>query len=371
MDIANLVHPQRIEVEAVKFSAFSLMQWPEDRSQRDVFDNELEQLTLAESQGYHCAWLAEHHFSRYGIGPAIHLSAANLAARTRTIRIGTAITILPFMHPLRVAEEVAMLDILSGGRIEWGVGRGYQGHEFQGFGVDIGQSHKIFYEQLEVIQKAWTGEPFSHAGEFYNFGELQCFPNPIQQPGPTIYIAALSPGTIEWAAKNGYPVLADQFSPVARLEKNRQLYIDSSAEADDPASPVEIPTLRQVYVGETMKKAREEAAPALLWYYRSLARVGSPAGKTSDPLPENYSFYRVFGEDGFNPDKDPDAFLKFLFDECTIIGDEAYCRDRIAELRETIALDHLISWQNFGDLHHEQTLASQERLIEKVAPAFA
>ncbi|MBW2725192.1 MAG: LLM class flavin-dependent oxidoreductase [Deltaproteobacteria bacterium] len=355
----------------MKFSAFSLMQWPEDRSQRDVFDNELRQLTLAETQGYHCAWLAEHHFSRYGIGPAIHLFAANLAARTRTIRIGTAITILPFMHPLRVAEEVAMLDILSEGRIEWGVGRGYQGHEFQGFAVDIGQSHKIFYEQLEVIKKAWTGEPFAHAGEFYNFDELQCFPNPIQQPGPSIYIAALSPSTIEWAAENGYPVLADQFSPVARLEKNRRLYLDAAASAGISANTAGTPTLRQVYVGETMKKAREEAASGLLWYYRSLTRVGSPAGNPSDPLPENYSFYQVFGEDGFDPDEDPDGFLKFLFDECTIIGDEAYCRDRIAELRETIGLDHLIAWQNFGDLHHEQTLASQERLIEKVAPAFA
>jgi len=355
----------------MKFSAFSLMQWPEDRSQREVFENELGQLTLAESQGYHCAWLAEHHFSRYGIGPAIHLSAANLAARTSTIRIGTAITILPFMHPLRVAEEVAMLDILSAGRIEWGVGRGYQGHEFQGYGVDINQSHKIFYEQLEVIEKAWTGEPFAHAGEFYNFDELQCFPNPIQRPGPTVYIAALSPGTIEWAARSGYPVLADQFSPTARLEKNRQRYRDAAAEAGVPTPAGGTPTLRQVYVGETMKKAREEAAPGLLWYYRSLARVGSPAGKASDPLPENYSFYRVFGEDGFNPDKDPDGFLKFLFDECTIIGDAAFCRDRIAELRETIGLDHLIAWQNFGNLHHEQTMASQERLIEKVAPAFA
>lgn len=347
------------------------MQWPEDRSQSDVFHNELEQLTRAESQGYSCAWLAEHHFSRYGIGPAIHLTAANLAARTSTIRIGTAITILPFMHPLRVAEEVAMLDILSDGRIEWGVGRGYQGHEFDGFGVDITESHKIFYEQLEVIRLAWKGEPFSHQGEFYNFDELQCFPNPVQQPAPPIYIAALSPSTIEWAANNHYPVLADQFSPTERLAKNRQLYLDTALSSGYDTSSLATPTLRHVYVGESMAKAREEAAAGLLWYYRSLARVGSPAGKAHDPLPENYSFYRGFGEDGFNPDKDPDAFLEFLFDECTIVGDAAYCRDRVTELRETIGLEHLICWQNFGDLHHEQTLASQRRLIEEVAPTFA
>lgn len=355
----------------MKFSVFGLMQWPEDRSQREVFENELEQLSLAESQGYHCVWLAEHHFSRYGIGPAIHLFAANLAARTRTIRIGTAITILPFMHPLRVAEAVAMLDILSEGRIEWGVGRGCPGHEFEGFGVDIHQSHSIFHEQLDVIKKAWTGEPFAHTGEFYNFEELRCFPNPIQRPGPTIHIAALSPATIEWAAENRYPVLADPFSPVARLGENRRLYFDTAARAGIDASAVEIPTLRQVYVGETMQKAREEAAPALLGYYRSLARTGSPGGSSSDPLPENDSCYRPVGADGLNPDKDPDGFLEFLFDACTIVGDPAYCRDRITELRETIGLAHLIAWHGFGDLSHEQTLASQERLIDEVAPAFA
>ena len=119
-----------------------------------------------------------------------------------------------------------------------------------------------------------------------------------------------------------------------------------------------------------MEKAREQAGPALLWYYRSLARVGSP-GTPDGKLPENYSFYRLFGEEGFNPDHDPQGFLDFLFENCTIVGDEAYCRDKLAELQERIGLDYLLAWQNFGDLPHELTMASQRRLIDKVAPAFA
>ena len=122
----------------MKFAVFSLMQWPDDRSQEQVYQNELEQLTIADTQGYDAAWLAEHHFSRYGIGPSIHLTAAHLAARTERIRIGTAVTVLPFFHPLRLAEEIAMLDIMSGGRFDWGVGRGYQAHEFAGFASDAG-----------------------------------------------------------------------------------------------------------------------------------------------------------------------------------------------------------------------------------------
>jgi alkanesulfonate monooxygenase SsuD/methylene tetrahydromethanopterin reductase-like flavin-dependent oxidoreductase (luciferase family) len=354
----------------MKFGVFSLMQWPEDRSQQDVYRNEIEQLSLAEEQGYDSAWLAEHHFSRYGIGPSIHLTAAHLAARTSRIRIGTAITILPFFHPLRLAEEVAMLDILSGGRFDWGVGRGYQGHEFTGFGVDISESHHIFREQLQIIEKAWTGEPFAWDGEHFQFPELTCLPTPVQRPRPPIWIAALSPSTAEWAAANRYPVMTDQFSPTERIAKTRGIYREAAARAGFDVTGLELPTLRQVYVGETMARAREEARPGLLWYYRSLARVGSPGGPSGE-IPENYSFYRMFGEDGFNPDHDPDAFVQFLFDNCTIIGDEVYCREKLSELQERVGLDSLIAWQNFGGLSHEQTLASQRRLIEKVAPAFA
>ena len=164
--------------------------------------------------------------------------------------------------------------------------------------------------------------------------------------------------------------MTDQFSPVTRIEENRARYLEHARKAGNDLAALPMPTLRQVYVGETMRKAREEAGPALLWYYRSLARVGSPSGP-SGPLPENYSFYRMFGEDGFNPDQDPDGFLDFLFENCTVIGDEAYCRDKLAELRERIQLQHLMAWQNFGDLSHEQVMASQRRFIEKVAPALA
>jgi len=354
----------------MKFAVFSLMQWPADRSQEQVYANELEQLALAESQGYHAAWLAEHHFSRYGIGPSIHLTAAHLAARTERIRIGTAVTVLPFFHPLRLAEEIAMLDIMSEGRFDWGVGRGYQGHEFAGFGADIEKSHLVFREQLEIILRAWTGERFSYAGEFFQIPELECLPTPIQKPHPPIWIAALSPATMEWAAENDYAMLTDQFSPVARIEKSRSTYRDAGERAGVNLERHELPVLRHVYVGETMANAREEAARGLLWYYRSLSRVGSPGGPDGE-VPENYSFYRMFGEDGFNPDRDPDAFLEFLFENCTIVGDEAYCRDKIGELQERIGLEYLIAWQNFGDLPHEASLASQRRLIEKVAPAFS
>lgn len=355
----------------MKFSIFSLLHWSDDPSQGEFFQRELEQLTRAESQGYHCAWLAEHPNSRHGMSPAIHLAAANLAARTETIRLGSAITIHRFMHPLRIAEEVAMLDILAEGRIEWAVERGEPGAEAQASGIDVEQSHEMFTEQLEVIQSAWKGVPFAHAGAFYNFDELRCFPPPIQESGPTIHIAARSEESIKWAARYHYPVLSDSLAPAGRLEADRRIYIEAAAAVGVDASTTEYPIVRQVYVGETMKKAREEAAPALLGCNRSLAREIPLEQKQHQETPDHDSRFSILGEEAFNPNEDPEGFLKFLFDECSIVGDAAYCRDRIAELQETLKLAELVAWQNFGDLSQEQTLASQERLMTEVAPAFA
>ncbi len=352
----------------MKFAPFSLMQWPEDRSATDVFRNELSQLEQAEPMGYDAVWVAEHHFSRYGLGPSLHLNAAWLAARTKKIRIGTAVTILPFYHPIRAAAEIAMLDQMSEGRIDWGIGRGYQGHEFAGFGVDITKSHLIFREQLKIIEGLWKNERFSFKGDFYSFPELEMLPKPYQRPHPKIWVAALSPSTVEWCGENRYPMLTDQFAPTAKIAESRQLYRQCVFKAGWSVDGLDLPVLRQVYVGSSHKKAREEAKPALMWYYRALANVGSPGGH-GGKIPENYSFYKMFGE-GFNPDKDAEGFCNFLFENCTVIGDAAFCRERIAQLKEAYGLNYLICWQNFGCLTHEQTMASQKRLIEEVAPAF-
>lgn len=164
--------------------------------------------------------------------------------------------------------------------------------------------------------------------------------------------------------------MSDQFSPAYRLAKMRRIYRERVVKAGFDMADFELPMLRQIYVGESMAEARATAGPALLWYYRSLAKVGSPGG-ISGKLPDNYSTYNLFGEDGMNPDADPEGFLDFLFENCAIVGDASFCREKLAELRETCHLDSLIAWQNFGGLPHEASRASQRRFIEDVAPALA
>src|SRR5438552_5116587 len=197
------------------------MQWPEDRSAERVFGDEIAQAVEAERLGYDRASFAERHFSRSGIDPAIHLTMAHVAARTSRIRLGTAVTVLPFIPPLRAAEELATLDILSGGRIDWVVGRGYQRHQFDAFQVDITESRSRLQEALETVFRAWQDGPFSHSGEHWHFGPVEVLPKPVQQPRIPTYVAAISPDSVRWTAARGLPLLVDQFSPFDRLVEGR------------------------------------------------------------------------------------------------------------------------------------------------------
>jgi len=345
---------------------FSLMQWPQDRSAERVFGDEIAQAVEAERLGYDRAWFAEHHFSRYGIDPALHLVVANVAARTSRIRLGTAVTVLPFIPPIRAAEELATLDILSGGRIDWGVGRGYQRHEFDAFGIDIAESRSRFEESLEIIFRAWQDGPFEHHGTHWNFDPVDVLPKPVQQPRIPTYIAAISPDSVRWAGSNAFPLLVDQFSPFERLAEGRKIYEEAFRAAGHNGPLPEAVSLRQVFVGRTRDEARELAIPALLWYYRVLAKIGSPA-RHGEELPESYEAYKIFSMLSGMTEGTEEEFLDLLLNEVAIAGDAAEVTDRLTALYEA-GYPSVICWMNFGGLRHEDTTASMRRFIDDVAP---
>ena len=351
----------------MEFSVFSLMPWPHGGASQQACADALAQLTTADSQGYAGAWIAEHPLSPYGIGPSTHLAAAHLSARTSRIRIGTHGALRPGFHRLRLAEEIAMLDIMSGGRFDWGLACSDPV-------TDSARSHPegrlVFREQLEIVKRAWTGQTFSYEGEFFQTPEVVCLPTPVQQPHPPIWITAPSPPALEWAAQNDYPMLSDAFAPTDRIAEQRAVYLAAGEEAGHPVARHRLPVVRLLFVGETTAKAREQVASGLLGYYRALSRMASNRQSDAES-PEHNAFHETLGRDGIGPDAGPDEFLDFLFENCAIVGDEACCCDKIAELDERIGLTSLICWQNFADLSHEASLASQQRLIERVAPSFS
>jgi alkanesulfonate monooxygenase SsuD/methylene tetrahydromethanopterin reductase-like flavin-dependent oxidoreductase (luciferase family) len=154
----------------------------------------LEQVELAETLGYHSAWFGEHHYSGYSFGspPVIAMAAA---ARTKRIKLGTGVSVIPLNHPIRLAEEYAMLDVLSGGRLEYGIGRGFLNYSYTVFGVNPDESHGRYREGTELILKAWTADgPFSFEGNYWQLSGYTFFPKPLQKPHPPVFASgAITP----------------------------------------------------------------------------------------------------------------------------------------------------------------------------------
>ena len=152
----------------MKFAVLQFFSWPERRVDlATVYARALERIEIMDRSGYDAVWLAEHHFSSFSVCPSVHMVGTLAAARTRRLRIGTGVSLAPFYHPLRLAEEVALLDILSGGRVNWGAGRGFARVEFEAFGVPPEESTSRFRETVEIVLRAWTDERLHFSGNAF------------------------------------------------------------------------------------------------------------------------------------------------------------------------------------------------------------
>ena len=203
---------------------------------RDYLDFLLE----AEGLGYRGCFLTEHHFTGWGqVSAPLHMLTW-LAARTTTLRLGTAVMVLAWHNPILLAEQVATVDVLSGGRLDLGVGRGYRHNEFHGFAIDDGEAEARFEESLSAMTRAWTSaERFSHHGRFWHFDDIVLEPAPLQRPHPPIWVSAGRDASIIRAAERGYRLLLDQFAPVEIIRQRIALYrttIEANGRAFDPMS---------------------------------------------------------------------------------------------------------------------------------------
>ena len=189
----------------MKFAVLQFFSWPERRVElATVYARALDRIEIMDRAGYDAVWLAEHHFSGFSVCPSVHMVGTLAAARTRRLRIGTGVSLAPFYHPLRLAEEVALLDLLSGGRVNWGAGRGFARVEFEAFGVPPEESAARFRETVEIVLRAWTDERLSFSGEHFRFDGIEVLPKPMQRPHPPVWLAASSDRAIDWAAGRGF-----------------------------------------------------------------------------------------------------------------------------------------------------------------------
>jgi alkanesulfonate monooxygenase SsuD/methylene tetrahydromethanopterin reductase-like flavin-dependent oxidoreductase (luciferase family) len=287
-----------------------------------VYERALRRIDVMEHAGYDAVWLAEHHFTSYSVCPSVHVMATHVAARTRRLRIGTAVTLAAFYHPLRIAEEIALLDVLSGGRVNWGAGRGFDATEFATFGVAPAESAERFREAVEVVLAAWRSERLDFSGKYHQFSGVEVLPKPLQQPHPPTWVAATSPDAIGWAASRGLSILMDPHSTHGEIARKRDAYGAQLAAHGFSLAGRTLPVARLVAIAPTDAEAEEVARRGARWTTGSYVKAKS---------------MNAFRADG----AELDPVAHYLRD-VIVHGSPAKVVAELQRLRDEIPLDYLM-----------------------------
>jgi alkanesulfonate monooxygenase SsuD/methylene tetrahydromethanopterin reductase-like flavin-dependent oxidoreductase (luciferase family) len=303
------------------------------------YQETLAQIIYGDELGFDSAWLAEAHFAPgFSVMPSPLTIAATLAGQTKRIRLGTGVSQLPLHHPLRVAEEAATVDLLSGGRLEFGVGRGSAARHFHAFGIPWDERTGRFEEALEIIELAWTTERLSYSGRFYQFDAVEVVPKPLQTPRPPMHVAANSPSTAAFAGDRGLGMMmAAPIHPwLHDFMTHLGVYREALGKRRGATPGVGVSAVFCVYPGADHDEVRTYVANSLAHH---------PIGAR---LP-----YEVAAQ------------------QMAIFGGAEECIEKIAEVQRVAQLDRLICWFNPGGLiPHERVLTAMQRFAEEVMPTM-
>jgi alkanesulfonate monooxygenase SsuD/methylene tetrahydromethanopterin reductase-like flavin-dependent oxidoreductase (luciferase family) len=322
-------------------------------SPQDYFENILKQVELLDRLGYDTVWFSEHHCAAYSFGnPCVMAAAA--AQRTKTIRIGTGVSLLPLHHPIFLAEQYGMLDVLSGGRLEYGVGRGYLLQEYDWLKIPIEESHTRYRECAEFIIKAWTEPgPISFHGKHFDVDDYTYFPGPIQRPHPPIYASAS--GTLDsyrWAAEKGLNLGTALFVPDKKgIGDNIDFYRDTLAKKGfDPATR-EVCAITQMYCAPTKAEAVRDGGDYATNYYRFFSDVNARARVSN--VPE--FFKEIRGEDLDRDDR-------------VVLGPPDELVQRICHMGDTWGIDLLLMEVAQGRAPYDKVFATLELFGREALP---
>ncbi len=327
----------------------------------DAFREGLALVDAAEAWGLDSAWLAEFHFSpdRSVLSSPITVAAA-IAARTRKIRIGMAVYVLPLNNPLRIAEEAATVDQLSGGRLDFGIGRSGFVRSYNVFDIDYGESQGRFEESVEILRRAWSGEKFSYDGKFYKVNDALVIPQPIQRPTPPMRMAASSPATFRTVAEQGLPLFVGlRGDGLAELVDNIKVYRETWKAHGHPGESsvfLRVP----VFAADTEKAAYEEPRANITYYFErqaAIVRAGAPKGGNAERANTAAKLSALSYED--------------ILRDRVAFGSAGQLIDRISEWRDILGIDGITAELNAGNgLSEEQVTNSLRIITHDVMPAF-
>jgi alkanesulfonate monooxygenase SsuD/methylene tetrahydromethanopterin reductase-like flavin-dependent oxidoreductase (luciferase family) len=326
-------------------------------TEQQPYQDMLDCLPWAEELGYTSVHSTEHHFQFDGHCPSPLIALTAAAARTEQMRVCTNVLLVPLYSPVRLAEDAAVLDNVSGGRFTLGVGPGYASEEFAGHMVPYAERVRRFEEALDVIQAAWSQEEFAFDGEFYKIPPTRLSPKPVQRPGPPIWYGVSGPKMLRRAAKRHCTLVASPRHTTAELKEHFSIY--EAAAAEFGFRPTERPAMKGVFVADTQEKAEEIAGPAVTHLFVNL--YGKKSAQGERPLRNDKGeLITDMGQVDFE-----------TFKSRYIIGDPDSARAQIEEMQKELALTELTCWMHLPGIGSDQAKRSVELFAQEVMPAFS
>lgn len=348
----------------MKFGYFTLSDNHYKNNTRDAgtFVSDILNETIhADALGYNSAWIGEHHFNALGVLSCPDLVLANAAARTKSIRLSPAVTVLPLHHPIRVAEQWATLDLLSDGRVDFAAGRGYDRREYEPFNVSFDQNQEIFNEGMELVRRLWAAdEPISHRGKYYSFDDVVITPRPVQNPLPA-FVASFSKPSIELAARLGCGLVVAPFAAAMSfggLKQVADLYKETCAKAGTKPGRLVCSYFTHFADNPQQEMAARERQ---VRYYKECVIPSFP----SDPktAPPSYAYFMGMVE-RLHKVRPED-----LTENAMLLGSSQQITETLKKA-EAAGFDEVILYFNVGLKPHQQVKDEMSRFAEQVRPAF-
>ena len=334
-------------------------------SQPEVFQEAFELVDMAEEMGLDSVWLGESHFNpNRSVLSAPIVMASAIASRTKKLRVGMAVQVLPLISPLRIAEEAATVDQISQGRFEFGVGRSGNQRAYEVMGIPYEESRERFQEALDIILEAWKGEPFSYEGKYYNIENATVSPSPYQQPHPPVRLASSSEDSFARVGRLGFPIfLSMRGMDVNDLETNLKDYHEAWREAGHPGDGGDISVRIPMYIGLTEEEAIQDPRETIDAYFARMRRLfdgecgGGDSARTEARRARSERLAKMTYEE--------------ILETKVIFGTPDAVADRLAQFQETLGLSGFTAELNPGGLlPPEAVKRSLKLLTQEVMPAF-
>ena len=365
----------------MKFGLLFELQVPKPwnaRSDFEIFHQAADQAVLAEQMGFEYIWAVEHHFlEQFAHCAAPEVWLGHLSARTSAVRLGFGVILTErqINHPVRIAERVAVLDVMSNGRVDWGTGRASNPYQLEPFGVNLGETRQEWEEVIEIVPKMWTQNTFSHKGRFWDIHERNVVPKPIQKPHPPVWVAAQQPATFDLAGRKGIGALCFAVGVPGELEERIKSYKKAIETAPEQVGLVKnnhCATFTIAYCDESDQAARELAGPQAMWYLDTIEGIYGPVWKAKNlsEVPDSYKWHATNNTPG------EQTMTKVGKDYNTFINNGSFAIGnpdnmiKTLEGYEAAGADQVILFMQAGRMSHDKLMRSLKLIGKYVLPHF-